>query len=165
MCGCFRYVFQVLVSRMFFFFRFIPRLGLSDRCFFRSLRACIAFARASRSAPSAPSRITASARFAIAFSASSMRSCIFGWVQLQDGSFVALSPRLEIYFFIVGVMTSPPEGAREEGSNCNGITQLVNIGKIQPQAGRSFPRSTPVRKKDRVSGLGGCRLSELRSAP
>src|SRR5712692_1761250 len=54
-------------------------------------------------------------------------------------------------------MTSPPEGAREEGGNLDGITKLVNMAKIQSQAGGSPAHASDERnRKDRaVSGLGG----------
>jgi hypothetical protein len=52
---------------------------------------------------------------------------------------VELSPRSEIYFFIVGVHDLTPRGREEEDCNSDDITQLVNIAEIQPQARRFLP--------------------------
>src|SRR6266852_3149895 len=46
----------------------------------------------------------------------------FGWDWLEDGSFVQLSPRFEIYFFIVGVHDLTSGGSQGGGQ----LTEMIS---------------------------------------
>src|SRR2546428_8040954 len=82
----------------------------------------------------------------------------FGWVWLEDGSFVQLSPRFEIYFFIVGVHDLTSGGSQGGGQLIEMISHNWLTSKIRSRRGGSFPPQHPFGQKDPVSGLcGGCR--------
>src|SRR5712691_11753889 len=80
----------------------------------------------------------------------------FGWFWLEDGSFVQLSPRFEIYFFIVGVHDLTSGGSQGGGQLTEMISHNWLTSKIRSRRGGSFPRQHRSGKKDPVSGLGGC---------
>src|SRR2546428_1664364 len=79
----------------------------------------------------------------------------FGWVWLEDGSFVQLSPRFEIYFFIVGVHDLTSGGSQGGGQLTEMISHNWLTSKIRSRRGGSFPRQHPSGKKNRVAVLVG----------
>src|SRR2546428_3843925 len=80
---------------------------------------------------------------------------VFWLVWLEDGSFVQLSPRFEIYFFIVGVHDLTSGGSQGGGQLTEMISHNWLTSKIRSRRGGSFPRQHPSGKKNRVAVLVG----------
>src|SRR2546427_12652649 len=86
----------------------------------------------------------------------------FGWVWLEDGSFVQLSPRFEIYFFIVGVPDLTSGGSQGGGQLTEMISHNWLTSKIRSRRGGCFPRQHPAGKKTRLARwVGACAAKRL----
>src|SRR2546425_992469 len=79
----------------------------------------------------------------------------FGWVWLEDGSFVQLSPRFEIYFFIVGVHDLTSGGSQGGGQLTEMISHNWLTSKIRSRRAVPSRVNTGQGKKTRLAVLVG----------